>query len=792
MAYIVNDYVSNERVFISGSDDPFEAKKLSNTYDQHMRINEAGGMSDEVADNIEALEAAAKTMLRKRRAKPDWKTSNKSFLELYKTYTKLGIRNNKFFLKLYDRDLSGIDPYSTILSTELQLKIFLECVINPWYWLREICRVPVDGKPIEPGGGSEFIADRNNIASWYCYLNGIDHYDSKARQLGKTQNAVAQLNYAFHFGAMSSTMLFFSKDFPLAKQNLYRLKCQRDMLPKWMQMRIAIKDDGKIDKGQDNITTMRNPITNNVIKVMPKATSQENAIKLGRGETSSFYWNDEFDFTNYNLEILDAAAFAYSTARENAIENKSLYGRILTSTPGYLSTDSGKVAEKYIDQMLKWNDHMLDDPINQVKALINNKKCNGFMYIEHTWKQLGKSLEWYENQCKLVHYDGDKVLREIELQRIQGNERSPFKKQALVFIAQNKKMPIEKIDILNNLQPIMIYERLNKKVAYVLSIDPAEALARNNTAFTLINPHTEMIAAEFKSPYVSTPDFVKMCVKFMKMYCPRSMIVVENNKGRNVIERFEESPFRNHLWYDKDKITDYIVKTTDEYGALKQAAYQRRALGFNTSTKSKNLLFKIIERMMEEELEKVNTEYLVKDVASVQRKDNGKIILGAGDDDEGEGHGDVLMAYLIGIFVLENAKNLEEFGVCPGASAPDLEPENRLLQDTDTQKRKIKELIYTLPENMRDIFKDFLKQTDPIEESMKHQIEIEKAYRQIEQQQESPTDTFVPNRNDYIDPAEQEQIWASINKTMMGDYTENISSNDDMSRKDFNVSDWID
>ena len=424
MARIMNpDYIEEPRLFRNEwKNDEVDRSQLNREF----LTNEAGGLRKEIEDNMQNLALTANQTLRRRKPITDWKTTNKSFLNMYNTLHKLGIKNNKFFLRLYDRDLSGVDVYNTTMPKDLQLKIILECIINPWYFLREVCRIPVDGKPIEPGGGVAFIADRNNIASWYCFLNGIDHYDSKSRQLGKTQNAVAQLNYAFHFGAMSATMLFFSKDFPLAKQNLYRLKCQRDMLPKWMQMRIAFKDDGSIDKGQDNVTTMRNPITNNVIKVMPKATSQDAAVKLGRGETSSFYWNDEYDFTPFNNEIMDAAAFAYSTARENAKNNKSLFGRILTSTPGYLNTQAGKDAEKRIQRMLQWDDHMYDEPINKIHSRLNSNKCNGYMYIEHTWKQLGKSLDWYKNQCKLVDYDGDKILREIQLQRIQGNELSPL------------------------------------------------------------------------------------------------------------------------------------------------------------------------------------------------------------------------------------------------------------------------------------------------------------------------------------------------------------------------------
>lgn len=784
MGYIVNDYVENNRLYI-GDREMDENTVSSLSYD--LKVNETGGMRSDISDNIEQLSVAAKNVVKKRKPIYDWKTNNKSFTDLYQTYCKLGIKNNKFFLKLYDRDLQGVKVYEDVLNLEMQLKIFLECLINPYYWLREVCRIPQDGKPIIPGGGSEFIADRNNIASWYCYLNGIDHYDSKSRQLGKTQNAVAQINYAFHYGSMSSTTLFFSKDFPLAKQNLYRLKCQRDMLPKWMQMRISYKEGGGVDKGQDSITQMRNPITNNIIKVMPKATSLDNAIKMGRGETASQYWDDEYDFTPFNNDIMDAAAPAYNTARTNAKTNKTLYGRILTSTPGYLNTKEGKAADKRISKMLKWDDSMLDEPINKIHSLLNSKKCNGFMYIEHSWKQLGKSMKWYADLCKLLDYDSDKILREIELQRIQGNEKSPFKKQNLVYISQNTKEPIEKLDLRKDLQPILIYEKLNKKISYILSVDPAEGLSLNNTAFTLINPHTEMIVAEYKSPYISPPDFFRMLCKFIKLYVPRSMIVVEANRGRELINRFLESPYRLQLWYNPDKLVDKVVRSVDKYGSEKQASYERRAFGFDTTTKSKPLLFSIIERFMEDELDKVNTKYLVKDVSAVQRKPNGTIILGADDDDEGEGHGDVLMAYLIGLFVLFNAKNLEEFGVSPGSAEPILDPEDILKRSIPETKEKIKDLIGTLPEHMQGIFMDYLKQTDPVEESRKFHRELQREYNKQEHMMQGSDDFFVPDRNPYIDPMEQDQLWRSTEQTIM----ERYGRERDDSNREFQVEDWI-
>ena len=121
--------------------------------------------------------------------------------------------------------------------------------------------------------------------------------------------------------------------------------------------------------------------------------------------------------------------------------------------------------------MMVWDDKFYDEPINKIKAQLNSTKCNGIMFIEHNWRQLKKSVEWYERQCSLVDYDQDTILREIDLQRIQGNEGSPFKKSALVFITRNMKEPIEKVDLSKNLSPICIYEKLNRKIGYILSVD---------------------------------------------------------------------------------------------------------------------------------------------------------------------------------------------------------------------------------------------------------------------------------------------------------------------------------
>ena len=323
MAFLLNDEIQNSsRIYDS------EKSNINQDMDY-----DNSSMNKDIEENMGGLIQAAKASLSKRKPIPDFKTKNKSFITLYNDLYHLGIKNNKFFLKLYDTDLVGVDPYQKIMPIDLQMKIILECIINPWYFLREVCRIPEDGSPIEVGGGTPYQIDRNNASTWYLYLNGIDHYSSKPRQCGKTHDALAKCNYTYHFGTMSSTFLFFNKEQTLAKTNLYRMKCQRDMMPQWMQMKIMYLDDGTIDKGVDNMTTMRNPVTSNTIIIKPKATSKENAMKIARGDTGSFHHYDELDFMPHNIDIINTAAFAYSKASENAAKNHSLFGRCFTSTP---------------------------------------------------------------------------------------------------------------------------------------------------------------------------------------------------------------------------------------------------------------------------------------------------------------------------------------------------------------------------------------------------------------------------------------------------------------------------
>lgn len=211
----------------------------------------------------------------------DHKTRNLSFLQTAMDLAALGIRHNNFMLALFDRSLVGVDPHSPFLTGDQQAAIINECYINPWYFLREVVRIPDQGSK----GGVAYQLNRANLASTWLYLLNIDHYLVIPRQTGKTISTVAVLLWSFLFGTSDSEFMFINKSAEDAINNLGRVKMLREALPKYLQFSEMIDADGRVDKGKDNVKTVINPVTKNKIVTKPSASSVSRADNIGRGTT---------------------------------------------------------------------------------------------------------------------------------------------------------------------------------------------------------------------------------------------------------------------------------------------------------------------------------------------------------------------------------------------------------------------------------------------------------------------------------------------------------------------------
>ena len=114
-------------------------------------------------------------------------TTNKSFIEMHLYLKDRGIKHNEFMLLILDPDLARIDPRDPRLPAQMKARVLRECIYNPWYFLREICRIPEVGR----ASGVPFMLDRGNKAMLFCLMLNLNTSVILPRQTGKTQSALA-------------------------------------------------------------------------------------------------------------------------------------------------------------------------------------------------------------------------------------------------------------------------------------------------------------------------------------------------------------------------------------------------------------------------------------------------------------------------------------------------------------------------------------------------------------------------------------------------------------------------
>lgn len=264
----------------------------------------------------------------------DLKTQNKSFLKVARDLKMLGIKNYYWMLELKDPSIIKINPFQcdeeghTTLSEDQISRIILECRRNPWYFLREIVRIPDQGGTAVP-----YRANRGNLAQAWCMKNGIDSWLCLPRQQGKTVSALCFQVWAYLFGTTNSKFIQVNKDGDNAKSNLRMMVNIIDLLPEYLRFKAYVDDEGKNHKAKENATELKNPITQNNVIVKPKATSYDSALSIARGLSASIIHIDEPEFTNHIGTIVKNSVSTFDTAAANAKKNNSIYFRCFTCTP---------------------------------------------------------------------------------------------------------------------------------------------------------------------------------------------------------------------------------------------------------------------------------------------------------------------------------------------------------------------------------------------------------------------------------------------------------------------------
>lgn len=603
----------------------------------------------------------------------DFNTTNKSFLNVQKQLEINGVKNNAFHLILLNPLLQGVDPYDENLTLEQVMMIIQECKLNLWYYLREVVRIEEDG-----GNIVHFRMDRGTLASTYCFFNNINHYLMKPRQTGKTVGICAELSWAFKFRAVNSGFLFGNYKPEMSVKNLRTMKNVIKSLPGYMANAGTedVDNSGKTIRKTDNVKTYSEPGSKNMAMIAGSANTEDAAETVGRGYTQAYQYLDEAEFIKYIDIIVKVSGMSFNTASANAEKNGSGYCRIFSTTPGDLGNDKTcQRAMEIVNDAVLWNEKFYDMPINEFKDLIIRKSKFRVVYIEYNYHQLGYGEDWFVRACSNVGNDVNKIKREILLQRFSGNSDSPFKPEDIEDIVADKKKPLF-VKKVGRIYDILFYEKPKKKRLYFISIDPSEGTGGDNYAFTIMDPYTLQVVAEFRSPYMTIHGCSDLVQFLVEKYFPKALIIVERNRnGGAVIEVLKRTPLRHMIYSSPEANSDNsrVRDKLDENGFIKEEFIRNKYFGANTTSSTRTVMMNILMDAVQFAKHIVNTEYIVDDITNLVVKNN-KIQAAAGK------HDDSVMSWLICLYVYYYGEKLERYGFVKGSVPTDVEEDDEFIK----------------------------------------------------------------------------------------------------------------
>ena len=579
-------------------------------------------------------------------------TSNKSFIDMAMYLKDRGVKHYEFMLLLLDPDLAGVDPYDPRLSTVMKTKILREILYNPWYFIREVVRIPQAGK----AGGIPFVLHRGNLAMLFCLMLNLNTMCILPRQTGKTYCAVVWYLYLFNFGTNSSEISFLNKKFDDSKNNLARVKDTRELLPSYLRMDQMFGPGGEKLKGRNSVESMTHPVNRNIIRTVASARDKTSAASLMRGRTTSIIYIDEYAFIKHNKIIYMNMVPAWNTAANNARQNHKPYGMLITTTPGMLATEEGEYCFQAMGNATKFNEGWYDLTYNEIMDIINTNERSTFVYIEYSYQQLGYSEQWFRDLCRNMELDWDAIRREVLLEWSPSVENSPFRKEDLDTIRNLLRAPIGSFMVFNK-YPILVYERMDQRHVPLVGVDCSGGYQRDSSAITIVDSWTTRVTAEFNCNWIPTLDLAAVILELVTKYMPNAVVNIERNGGfgATVIAKLLTTSIKRNLFFT---IKDKVIEERIGGGQSMVRKQKTKVFGSDSTHEEREKLMDILRNRVDFHKDKIVSKTIYDELCGLEVKKNGRI------EHSSNTHDDQIFSWLWALYIIyEGGELMRTWGI---------------------------------------------------------------------------------------------------------------------------------
>lgn len=594
----------------------------------------------------------------------DFQTTNTSFIRFCNLLKKQGVKNCLFPLALFDKRLVGVDPFDPKLPAELCTAVIIECKRNPWYWLREVARLPATGTD-----GIRVQANRSIIAMWWCLLNCFSTYAIQPRQTGKSVGADLFHVYNVMVYGYKTQGLLITKDRPLVVKNTERLKAIRGMLPSYMW--IKTRKDKDIEDYINYAQEM------NTLNLIPAQNDPQSAINAARGYTIERLHVDEIAFVKYNWVMLPAVSSAMDAAINNAKAAGMLYGRLYTTTAGDLSTKQGKYAYDLFVSGCPWSEGLYDKQ-NREEALNFINFQTGLpvplVSMQFSHRMLGISDEEFYARIMSAPSTDEDINKDYFLIWGKGGKDNIIPKAILADM--DKSIRMAKYNEMTSTGYVIRWyidqEEIPQYMAThkcILGVDTSEQIGRDSTALVLINVTDLSVVATVSIRQGSILTSAKWLAEFMSKYENVTLIIEKKSSAQTFIDTIlltfthaGINPFKRIF----NRIIDNKLLKPDLYMLLQRNRMPskddieqcRQYFGFNTSEKTRTHLYsKVLDEAAKQSRHVMRDQFLVNQLAQLKVDDSGRV------DHSADGHDDSCIAWLLANWLLRYGKNIDFYGI---------------------------------------------------------------------------------------------------------------------------------
>ena len=354
---------------------------------------------------------------------------------------------------------------------------------------------------------------------------------------------------------------------------------------------------------------------------------------------------DEIAYENFNYITVPTAINAMLKASEQVRASGLVSPILYTTTAGNPDTRIGAYALSIFQSATPFTESMYDlQNRTKLLELIDATSPNRMLYLEFSYKQMGKSDEWLQQAAARSNASEDDINRDL-LNIWQSSTDKAIIPQHLLTRVRNSKREPTYVDLTDGF--IVKYYRPRQSISslytqpLVMGMDTSENVGRDYTTFTILDPTNMEVVATCRCNESNTMQVAKHIVTFLQRYTSLVFIPERNNTGIGIIDFVIDSLQSNSInpylrIYNEvvQNIDDPKFKQIDIYDYTNIYGTARSYFGFRTTGRTRDTLYKVtLMKYVEMNADRIYDSSIINEMCQLTER-NGRVDHPVGGHDD--------------------------------------------------------------------------------------------------------------------------------------------------------------